>query len=613
MKKQKIYVTALLLSVFFLAGCSKDSKLQVVVRKETPEGATTSEESSESIREQVQAPETLNTTLEFPEMTVEVNARVVVPDVTGIRQKKVESRIFEDRDFKLIEEELFQGGGIYDGINETAEFPEKEAGMATDAQMAEMSEEMETEALPELRKPEKDMETSELIQKAGDVIERIFSKEEPVSIEEINGWKNLLQAEKLRKPEKDMETSELIQKAGDVIERIFSKEEPVSIEEINGWKNLLQAEKEKEEIKNLKERRKIELLWMLADEAAYFLETPSKKVSLKNVRENEGALVFRDQRAYNVERKIELLWMLADEAAYFLETPSKKVSLKNVRENEGALVFRDQRAYNVDMNNEYSEYVSPIVEITDPFVDSFYHVADTIIPEGKKIESISTKEAIKEGVKLLNQLGMKDMTLEQAEKAYLYFYQDQNYENWRIEEGVRLEFIKNVEGIPVNYGENELILNIDQTGLINWPCEKIKMVISKSGLSGFSWECPGIVEEWQEENPFLLPFSEIEKIFREMIVSHFWEQMVYYGEGFSGMGLKIEEVRLGYTQVASTSVTGNETNENRGEDGRLTFSGILVPAWSFIGRVVSTEDPGYQSERFAFMVINAMDGSIIKK
>lgn len=519
MKKQKIYVTALLLSVFFLAGCSKDSKLQVVVRKETPEGATTSEESSESIREQVQAPETLNTTLEFPEMTVEVNARVVVPDVTGIRQKKVESRIFEDRDFKLIEEELFQGGGIYDGINETAEFPEKEAGMATDAQMAEMSEEMETEALPERRKPEKDMETSELIQKAGDVIERIFSKEEPVSIEEINGWKN-----------------------------------------------LLQAEKEKEEIKNLKERRKIELLWMLADEAAYFLETPSKKVSLKNVRENEGALVFRDRRAYNVV-----------------------------------------------MNNEYSEYVSPIVEITDPCVDSFFHVADTVIQEGKKIESISTKEAIKEGEKLLNQLGMKDMTLEQAEKAYLYFYQDQNYENRRIEEGVRLEFIKNVEGIPVNYGENELILNINQTGLINWPCEKIKMVISKSGLSGFSWECPGIVEEWQEENPFLLPFSEIEKIFREMIVSHFWEQMVYYGEGFSGMGLKIEEIRLGYTQVASTSVTGNDTNENRGEDGRLTFSGILVPAWSFIGRVVSTEDPGYQSERFAFMVINAMDGSIIKK
>lgn len=143
---------------------------------------------------------------------------------------------------------------------------------------------------------------------------------------------------------------------------------------------------------------------------------------------------------------------------------------------------------------------------------------------------------------------------------------------------------------------------------MNWPQEDINVVYSKNGLVSFNWMAPVEIEDWQDDYAFLLPFSEISQIFEEML-----EGSLTIDAGVLTGDLNISEVRLGYVRVISKDLLQEDSNVTT-ENGVEVYTGVLVPAWSFIGTATGSVAEAYgveEGRRISYMTINATDGSII--
>ena len=119
---------------------------------------------------------------------------------------------------------------------------------------------------------------------------------------------------------------------------------------------------------------------------------------------------------------------------------------------------------------------------------------------------------------------------------------------------------------------------------------------------------PVEIEDWQDDYVFLLPFSEISQIFEEML-----EGSLTIENGLLAGELNISEVRLGYVRVISKELLQEDTNVTT-ENGQDVYTGVLVPAWSFIGTATGAIAEAYgvnEGTRISYMTINATDGSII--
>lgn len=143
---------------------------------------------------------------------------------------------------------------------------------------------------------------------------------------------------------------------------------------------------------------------------------------------------------------------------------------------------------------------------------------------------------------------------------------------------------------------------------MNWPQEDINVVYGKNGLVSFNWMAPVEIEDWQDDYAFLLPFSEISQIFEEML-----EGSLTIDAGVLTGDLNISEVRLGYVRVISKDLLQEDSNVTT-ENGVEVYTGVLVPAWSFIGTATGSVAEAYgveEGRRISYMTINATDGSII--
>lgn len=168
-------------------------------------------------------------------------------------------------------------------------------------------------------------------------------------------------------------------------------------------------------------------------------------------------------------------------------------------------------------------------------------------------------------------------------------------------EGYGIHFTRVLDGIQVTYTDNDgTMVEAENGAICAWPYEKIDIVFDEKGFAEFVWTNPYEVEKQSDENVFLLPFSDIQNVFQEMIFKKYQD---FWGETEIKEELRINEVRLGYMRIM--------------EKGNV-MEGSMIPVWDFFGSETFsydemaepvTEDNPYK----CLLTINAMDGTIIDR
>ena len=162
-----------------------------------------------------------------------------------------------------------------------------------------------------------------------------------------------------------------------------------------------------------------------------------------------------------------------------------------------------------------------------------------------------------------------------------------------------IHFTRVIDGIPVTYTNNDG--TTVEGNNASWPYEHISLAYDDEGLVSFRWTDPYTVTDMSDEYVFLMPFEEIQQIFREMIQKKYSD----FAQAGIDMKFQVEEIRLGYMRVMEK---GNPTE------------GTMVPVWDFLGTRTmnhTNSDEPY-TETFggpceSFLTINAMDGTVIDR
>lgn len=164
--------------------------------------------------------------------------------------------------------------------------------------------------------------------------------------------------------------------------------------------------------------------------------------------------------------------------------------------------------------------------------------------------------------------------------------------------GYGIHFTRSLEGVPVTYTA-EMGTTLEDEESVVWPYENLTLVYNEEGLVNFTWENPYEVEKVSDEYLFLLPFSEIQNIFEEMIVKKYQDWLD--GNEDMRLNFEIDEVRLGYMRVREKNNSSEAT---------------MVPVWDFMG----TQRIAYENEIYdessvynSYLTINALDGTIIDR
>ncbi len=120
-----------------------------------------------------------------------------------------------------------------------------------------------------------------------------------------------------------------------------------------------------------------------------------------------------------------------------------------------------------------------------------------------------------------------------------------------------------------------------------WPKECIEVKVNDDGIVEFSYNAPLEVTETVVENSNIKTFEEIKKVFEKMVTVANAQQDIE-------TNITVNEVKLRYERIA----------EKDNFD-----SGLLIPAWDFIGR----KENGMDTSDCSILTINAVDGSIINR
>lgn len=165
--------------------------------------------------------------------------------------------------------------------------------------------------------------------------------------------------------------------------------------------------------------------------------------------------------------------------------------------------------------------------------------------------------------------------------------------------GYAFYFTRVLDKIPVTYTANEGT-SLENDDIAAWPYERLDLVYDSEGFASFNWVDPYQIEKVSDEYVFLLPFSEIQDIFEEMILKKYGD--IYGDVDKMNLEFFIDEVRLGYMRVF--------------EKGS-PMEGEMVPVWDFIGTEVfypAGKEPMEDALPYASrLTINAMDGTIIDR
>ncbi len=262
---------------------------------------------------------------------------------------------------------------------------------------------------------------------------------------------------------------------------------------------------------------------------------------------------------------------------------------------------KDYFVYLDNSVNEAWKWINfQIVKAHQPFYAAYLTV------EEQQMVDLSEEEIREKAEGQMDAMGFSDFNV--AGEEYYISYDRKSSSNTLDKDtlnaddiGYGLHFTRTLEGIPVTYTSDDALAVGDDE--ICWPYEGMDLVYDKEGLVNFEWKNPYQVEKTSDEYLFLLPFSEIQTVFEEMMVKKYedyFEQVL--GEGMDQIDFEIKEIRLGYMRIRKV---GDATE------------GTMVPVWDFFGSEtfqygdgeVYTDENPYNS----LLTINALDGTIIDR
>lgn len=512
-KKTGCFVLAFLGSLF-LAGCSENSKVQIVEPKRASEEEGI-QAGSKSVKEQVQAPkEGVHMCYQNADAVVTVDAPIFVPDVEGIKIKRVVSRSFTEEELKKLEEVVLDGGVVLGYKDLYGEAYEDETRAAMGLTGTENAEAQSGEGAGAFDAPgwEAGYEEAFSFEKLSETaIKYLENKEEGTLLE----LEELLRAGESLYGDSDNENA--VSKLTDWQDKYFN------VLSIPGF-----------------------------TEGVELTDLPTHISRLKEYRQDfAGNLVIGRDDWYYLEYEKEFM--------------------------EG---FYDVEALSYRRDSWWEGWIG-----TDNLFETSY--------------SEKNRELLEKCDQLIERLGWENVVKSHSRKVNL-LHQDRsmgdgNFSNTR--EGIKATYTRVVDKIPItvtDQGGNLVYWNGNE---MSWLCEKIEVIYDEEGLQSFIWVNPQTITTMEEENVFLLPFSEIREIFEEMMNTILLQEGVY-GEFW------IDEIRLGYMRIGGDST----------EQG----DGLLVPVWDFIGNApideYGAENLGQEAgSRISYMTINAMDGSIIMR
>lgn len=232
------------------------------------------------------------------------------------------------------------------------------------------------------------------------------------------------------------------------------------------------------------------------------------------------------------------------------------------------------------------------------------------------------EEAVQMGYDLMEQLGIRDMGLDIAvvrpwgvhfpHVGPLPAYEDS-------EMFYQIYYTRKLDGLNWTHTDVSDIRMQLQKGqwsganpelyLEKWEDEYISVCVDKDGVFSYSYHCPAEVKEKVNDNSKLLPFEQIQELFRKQIeIQNSWTNV----KSIESLTIYIDSVKLGLAKIKEQNSEGY----------------LLVPAWDFLGHYELKQADGYgdpastnEDNVFveptyyasSFLTLNAIDGSIIDR
>lgn len=490
-----LYLAAMGICAAVLSGCGNDVQTEeelVIPRTEGTEGQAGMEDGSmnlfeegqsgqakgaaDSVAAQVQAPERYQMEFQDGNIVLRVNAEFEIPDVPGIRTKKVTARFFTQEDYDIVNTVLLDGGKLwdrdYEAMAETQGFTVEELKKRIEMLEAEMANGVDGDA-------------------SYDDTDRTLNQQ-------------LAEARAM------LEAAE----ANGIAEAAVIKELPAVVEEggTSGadWNQL------------------------------------------------DGFVTARGR----------------DYSIYMLNHMDK--------------TWRWTRFYVADYNYlYYGDYFTSEDEMKE-------------VEERIEDAQIRPEEASAKAEEALAQMGIENFAVQGGEYVANYKLvgpeKEGRTEVDRIAYGVHA--IRIVDGVPVSYTrQNANSMSGDET--VSWPFEEMLFVYDEDGLVSFDWSAPYEIEDLSSDYVFLLPFSEIQNIFEQMIIKKEKDRFIEEG---SSLEINIDRVCLSYMRVREKNAA----------------EGTLIPVWDFFGTETYRGSGGEdfyirKGEYESILTINAMDGTVIDR
>ena len=146
-------------------------------------------------------------------------------------------------------------------------------------------------------------------------------------------------------------------------------------------------------------------------------------------------------------------------------------------------------------------------------------------------------------------------------------------------------FTKDIHGTEVTFEDHE----IESADLFRNPIryESLSIAVSDKGVIGMTWQFPLAFKEQLTEDVKLMPISEVLEIAKK------------YFSVQDYRNLEINKMKLSYSRI-----------DKQGDEEAFYY----VPVWDFYGTLPKDEyDPWMDLDRYSFLTINALDGTIIDR
>jgi hypothetical protein len=240
-----------------------------------------------------------------------------------------------------------------------------------------------------------------------------------------------------------------------------------------------------------------------------------------------------------------------------------------------------------------------------------YQPEEGIFPEQAKGLALTKAQAAEKAAALLRKLGFADMIVSRVEIGYNHDTPAETLDG--LPQGYIIHCCREVNGIPVLLYELEQgPTNLDYNA--KWKDQDITIMMDDTGITSFRLISYGKVGNTLRENAALLPFDEIQRIFKKNIFYKYARLDEYL------KGVQDSKPEEGNTMTVSSNVVvddislGYITLPQKDKPGEF----MLVPAWFFYGYTENLSNDGTKERQYSNsgtatckMIINAVDGSII--